>query len=171
MNEKQMRKADFITSIVLIIFGITITTMAVRMPRLEEKGINPYTAPGVVPGILGIIILLLSLIMFIRTVRHSDYLPKFQKGSVQDLLKDEGTVRLLVSLGFCLLYALVLLGRIPYILATFIFTLGFILSFDLKFDKEEGSKKRIIIFAFIQAIISAAVISAAFQYLFLVDLP
>jgi hypothetical protein len=171
MNEKQMRKADFITSIVLIIFGITISSMAVRMPRLEEKGINPYTAPGVVPGILGVIILFLSLIMFIRTIRQADYLPRFQKGNVKALLKDEGTVRLLISLALCLLYALVLVGHIPYILATFLFTRGFILLFDLKFDKEEGSKRKIIIFAVIQAIISSAVISVTFQYLFLVDLP
>ena len=171
MNEKQMRKADFLSSIVLIIFGVTITVMAVRMPRLEEKGINPYTAPGVVPGVLGVIILLLSLIMFIRTVRRSDFLPRIQKGHLKDLIKDEGTIRLGVSLALCLIYALVLVGHIPYFLATFLFTLGFILSFDLKFDKIEKSTKRIILIAVIQATISSAVISAAFQYLFLVDLP
>ncbi|QEN09672.1 tripartite tricarboxylate transporter TctB family protein [Oceanispirochaeta crateris] len=171
MNEKQMRKADFISSIVLIIFGITVTWMAIKMPRLEEKGINPYTAPGVVPGILGVVILLLSLIMFVRTIRHSDFLPKIEKGNVKNLIKDEGTIRLMVSLALCLVYALVLVGNIPYVLATFLFVFGFILCFDMKFDKIEKSRKKIIIVAFIEAIISSAVISAAFQYLFLVDLP
>jgi len=171
MNEKQMRKADFFTSIVLLVFAFTVTGMAFNMPRLEEKNINPYTAPGVVPGILGVIIFILALIMFIRTLRGSDFLPKFKKGNMKSLLSDAGTMRLLVSLAICLIYALVLIGNIPYILATFIFVLAFILCFDLKYDAVEGSRKRIIVKALIQAVITSVAVSAAFEYLFLVDLP
>lgn len=171
MNEKQMRKADFVTSIVLLVFAFTVTSMAFNMPRLEEKNINPYTAPGVVPGILGVIIFILALIMFIRTLRGSDFLPKFEKGNMKSLLSDPGTMRLLVSLAICLIYALVLIGNIPYMLATFIFVLAFILCFDLKYDAVEGSRKRIIVKALIQAVITSVAVSLAFEYLFLVDLP
>lgn len=171
MNEKQMRKADFITSIVLLVFAFTVTWMALSMPRLEEKNINPYTAPGVVPGILGVIIFILALIMFVRTLRSSDFLPKIEKGNLKSLLKDAGTMRLSVSLALCLVYALILIGNIPYILATFVFVFAFILCFDLKFDAAQGSRKRIIIVALIEAVLTAAAVSAAFEYLFLVDLP
>ncbi len=171
MNNNQMKKADFVSSIVLIAFSISVIWMSLNMPRLEEKGINPYTAPGVVPGILGVIILFLSLIMFIRTLRHGDFLPRFTAGDLKSFFRSEGILRLSVALGLSLVYALVLVGHIPYILATFLFIFSFILCFDLKFDATEGSKKRIILVALAEAVITAVAVSAAFEYLFLVDLP
>lgn len=171
MNDKQMKKADFVSSIVLMVFGISVTWMSVNMPRLEEKGINPYTAPGVVPGILGIIILFLSLIMFVRTLKHGDFLPRFSGNDLKSFFRTEGILRLSIALVLCLVYALGLVGHIPYILATFLFIFSFILCFDLKFDAVEGRKRRIILVALAEALITASVVSAAFQYLFLVDLP
>ncbi len=171
MNDQQMKKADFLTSIVLIVFGTGVTWISFTMPRLEEKGINPYTAPGVVPAILGIVILFLALIMFVRTLRHGDFLPRFSGGDLKSFFLHEGTLRLSVALVLSLIYALGMVGHMPYLLATFLFVFAFVLCFDLKFDAIPGSKKRIILVAFIEALITAAVVSAAFQYLFLVDLP
>lgn len=171
MNEKQMRKADFLSSVGLMIFGITVTVLSWRMPRLEEKDINPYTAPGTVPGALGVILLVLALIMFVRTVRQGGFLPRFSAQGFKSLAKSEGILRLGVALLLCLVYALGLIGRLPYPLATFLFVFAFVLSFDLKFDAVEGGKRRIILTALLQAVITSCVISAAFQYLFLVDLP
>ena len=61
MKESNMSRADFITSVVLIAFGSGVMTMSARMPRLEERGIDPFTAPGVVPFFLGAIITLLAV--------------------------------------------------------------------------------------------------------------
>ncbi len=171
MNDQQMKKADFLTSVVLLVFGTGVTWISFTMPRLEEKGINPYTAPGVVPAILGIIILFLALVMFIRTIKQGDFLPVFSGGDLKSFILNGGTLRLTVALVLSLIYALGMVGRVPYPLATFLFIFAFILCFDLKFDAIPGSKKRIILVAFIEALITAAVVSTAFQYLFLVDLP
>ncbi len=67
MREQLMPKADFITSILLIIFSLAIVIISIQMPRMEELGANPYSAPGIVPGFLGIIIFMLSLTLCIKS--------------------------------------------------------------------------------------------------------
>ncbi len=69
-----MIKKDFITSIVLIAFSISVIVMSYNMPRLERRGIDPFSAPGVVPGMVGAIILCLAIILFVRSVRRGGYL-------------------------------------------------------------------------------------------------
>ena len=69
-----MVRKDFITSIVLIAFSLSVIVFSYTMPRLERRGIDPFSAPGVVPGMIGIILLILALILFFRSVRHGGYL-------------------------------------------------------------------------------------------------
>ena len=68
-----MVKKDFITSIVLIAFSVSVVVSSYTMPRLERRGIDPFSAPGVVPGMIGGILLCLSLILFIRSLRKGGY--------------------------------------------------------------------------------------------------
>ena len=70
MNDQKMVKKDFITSIVLIAFSVSVIVMSYTMPRLERRNIDPFSAPGVVPGMIGIALLLLSLIIFVRSIRR-----------------------------------------------------------------------------------------------------
>ena len=64
-----MVKADFVTGLVLIALGIATVVASLRMPRFEELEINPYTAPGLVPGALGLVILILGAALFVRAAR------------------------------------------------------------------------------------------------------
>jgi len=73
MNERDMHKADFITSVVLLTFSITVVWMSIEMPRLENRDINPLTVPGIVPGFLGVVIGIFSLILLERSIRHRGY--------------------------------------------------------------------------------------------------
>ena len=125
----EMPKADFITALVLLAASIAIIALALDLPRLEHRDINPWTIPGLVPALLGGV------------------------------------------LGFCLLYALVLIGWLPYVLSTFIFVFIFILLFE--YDRGTGlnSQRRRIVVAGVEAVIVAAAIASLFQYVFLVRLP
>ncbi|MDA3811315.1 MAG: tripartite tricarboxylate transporter TctB family protein [Spirochaetaceae bacterium] len=145
--------------------------MSFNMPRLEEKDINPYTAPGVVPAVLGIIITIMALALFIRTIAKKDFLPHFSKASLRANFTDPANGRLIITTILCLLYALVLIGRLPYIISTFLFIMAFILLFELKFDRSDELVKKIIIKATIQSVIITAAVASSFKYLFLVDLP
>jgi len=153
------------------VFGFSITIMSINMPRLEEKDINPYTAPGVVPAFLGVVITLMAFVLFIRTIVKKDFLPRFHKDSLQANFTDPANIRLLITTVLCLLYALVLIGRLPYVISTFLFILAFILLFELKYDSVKESAKKIILKATIQSVITTAAVASSFKYLFLVDLP
>ena len=66
MADQKMSGKDFLTSIVLIVFSTTVIVMSITMPRLERRGIDPLSAPGVVPGLIGAVLLCLALILFFR---------------------------------------------------------------------------------------------------------
>ena len=89
MQQKNMAKADFVTSIVLLLFGTAILIMSIQMPRFEGLGVNPYSVPGIVPGLLGLILLILSLVLFIRSIVRKGY----QLGLSSEIIKQYFTDR------------------------------------------------------------------------------
>src|SRR5918995_6793456 len=64
-----MIKADFITGLALIALGIATVAASLAMPRFAELNVEPYTAPGLVPGVLGLVILILGGALFVRAAR------------------------------------------------------------------------------------------------------
>ena len=65
-SARTMVKADFVTGLIFFALGVAVVVESLRMPRFEELDVNPYTAPGLVPGILGAIILMLGAVLFVR---------------------------------------------------------------------------------------------------------
>lgn len=165
-----MVKKDFITSIVLIVFSMTVVVMSYTMPRLERRGIDPFSAPGVVPGMIGAVLLCLALILFIRSIRQGGY-RIFQK-EIGDQVQHQGAAtRVLLTLFISLVYAIGFLGRLDYSISTALYIFTFICLFEFDTRKTVLSQKRIILFALIQAVVSSVLITLVFQKLFLVDLP
>lgn len=172
----KMPKADFITSIVLMTLSAFVLIESLRMPRLEHRNINPYSIPGLVPAILGIIMGLLSIILFVRSLRHGGHLLKHKEGAVGtsgivSFWKKPETLRVLLTLGFCLLYAIVLVGWVWYPVATFLYTFAFIAVFEFERGKPAMQQKRMFLVAAIMALLTAVIVSAVFRYLFLIRLP
>ena len=64
---QQPTRADAWTGIFFIIFGLLITFESWRMPRMEEFGSSIWSAPGVVPGMIG---LSLTTMLFDREDRR-----------------------------------------------------------------------------------------------------
>ncbi len=171
MREQLMPKADFITSILLIIFSLAIVIISIRMPRMEELGANPYSAPGIVPGFLGIIIFMLSLTLCIKSFLKNGYKIDLHKKTIRAFFQDQATIRVLLTLLISIIYGVGLLGNIPYILATFLYVAAFIMFFEYRQDQPIHSQKKTVIFAILQAILVTASVAAVFRYLFLVNLP
>jgi len=167
MTEKSMARADFYTAIVLMAFGITVTVMALRMPEIPR---DPYSAPGVLPTFLGIVITGLSLIMFIRSLVRTKGKVGVSGSSIKNVLTMTGTLRMIVTVIFCLCYVF-LLGKVYYPLVTFLFIFLFILCFE--YDRKTPFKPQLkkLLIAVLAALIASALITAVFQYLFLVRLP
>jgi hypothetical protein len=171
MKQSEMNKADFLTSLVLVAFGLAVVILSVQMPRFESRNANPYSVPGIVPGLLGIVIGVLGLVLLIRSVRSGGYRLNLRGFSLTAYLADEATKRMVVTIAICLFYAFVMIGRIPYLPATIIFIAMFVITFEYRRVDPVETRVRTVLFALLLAGISGGVIWAVFRYLFLVSLP
>lgn len=167
-----MHRADFVTGLVLLAFSSAAVYFSVTMPRLEHRGINPLSAPGVVPGLLGVVIGIFSLILLVRAIANRGYRLWLTPRSLLGFVRSPQVRRIATTVAVCLLYAWGLVGRIHYTVATFLFVALFILVFDLAFSQDEKrTPGRIAAAAVVEAVLVAGIVSAVFQYLFLVSLP
>ena len=171
MKESNMPKADFLMSIVLIVFGITVLVISIGMPRFEKMDINPYSVPGVVPGFLGAIIAVLGVVLLIRSIIRKGYQVNITGRTLKDWIRDDSTRRLLFTLGLCVFYALVLIGFLPYALGTVLFIFAFVVVFEYRRGVPPGKQKRMFLFAALTGIIAGMSIWIVFRYGFLVSLP
>ena len=171
MEDRNMPKADFVTYILLMVFGVWIVAQAVTMPRFKEFGANPFSVPGIVPGILGTIITALSLLVFIRSLRQKGYRLGVNGRVVITTLQDPSFKRMLATCLICVIYGLGMVGYINYYLATCFYMLIFLILFQLDFSKAFSVQHKMIISSLSQSILVAGAVGAVFRYLFLVDLP
>ncbi len=171
MKPETMNRADFVTSVVLLVFSVALVVESYRMPRLEDQGINPWSAPGVVPGFLGVILLLLAIGLFIRSLARRGYVFDVSSENIRGSLFSPESGRLVLTLVLCIGYAGGLLGRVPYWLATFVFVGLFVAIFEWKPGLSRAQRNRRILVAVILAAATSAVVSLTFEKGFLVTLP
>lgn len=171
MQEKNMPKADFVTSIGLSVFGLAVLIRSLQMPRFKGLGVNPYSVPGIVPGLLGLILMTLGLILLIRSIRQEGYRLGLSGKAVKGFLIDDSTKRFLISLILCTVYAAFVLRRLPYPIATGLFVFLFVFIFEFRRREKILSQNRTFLFALLEAVFVSAGVTLVFRYLFLVDLP
>ena len=167
MTEKSLVKADFYTSIVLMAFGIAAVSLSRQMPAIPR---DPYSAPGVLPTVLGIIIAGLGLVLFIRSLARTKGRIGVSGSSFKAFINDSATQRMIVTIILCISYV-VLLGKLLFPFLTFLYIFLFIILFE--YDRKitlKAQGKKLLIAAFV-ALCSSVLITAVFQYLFLVRLP
>ncbi len=163
-------RADFLFGVVLVALGIAVAFESWRMPRLAELGVHPMTAPGLVPGLLGLITALLGGILTTRSTRTSDDTIAGVVGrDSRNFSRQAG--RFALTLVLCLAYAAVLVGRLEFSLATGLFVFAFIVLFEWKGERDISGHVRAMVFAGIQAVIVAALVTIVFEQIFLVRLP
>ena len=158
-------RADFWTGLVLSGAGFVFTFESWRMPRLAERGIDPMTAPGIVPGVLGITLFVLGLVLAFR--RPSEDRPHV--GLTDIVGRGDGPVRLAIALALNLIYALALVGHLPFWLATFLYLSIFMAIFGLE-PGEPGAAKRAALILTVSAAATAGIVYL-FETLFYVRLP
>jgi hypothetical protein len=171
MKENSMPRADFITSIILIVFGIAVLILSVQMPKFEEHGVNPYSVPGIVPGFLGALIGFLGVVLFIRSILRKGYKLGITGQTVGTFFTSESTKRFALTILISVIYALVLLGRTLYSVATLLYVFTFIFVFEYEWKKPFIQQWQRVVIAALIAVLVAAGVTAVFQYLFLVNLP
>jgi len=171
MQEKNMAKADFVTSIGLLLFGTAIVVLSLRMPRFEGLGVNPYSVPGIVPGLLGMILVILSLVLLVRSIQKKGHRLQLNMGTIRNYLTEASTKNFLIALILSLVYGLLALTRVPYPLATGLYVFLFVFIFEYQFKEKVSSQRRAILFQVLEGLLVSAGVTLVFRYLFLVDLP
>jgi hypothetical protein len=167
MTEKNMTRADFYTSIILMAFGLAAAIAALKMPLIQG---DPYSAPGLLPALLGFVIFGLSLIMFVRSLLRSGGAVKVEGSSFKAFLADRSVQRIGLTILLCVVYT-VLLGKVYFPVLTFLFILTFVLCFEYDRASPFKSQLKKIGIAVLLALIASVVVTLVFERLFLVRLP
>lgn len=166
-----MIRADFITGIVLILVSLYVIVESWRMPRMEHLGAHPLSVPGVVPAFLAVVLIISGAVLVIRSVLAGGHRLGLSAAKARAVLTKPGNRRLLVTLVLTLGYAGVLIGRIPYELATGLFVFAFIVIFEWERGLPAARVARLVAVAAILAAVASALVSYTFERLFLVTLP
>jgi len=170
MKPSRMDKLDFVSAIVLLVFGIGVLVESLRMPRLEDLDINPYTVPGLVPGLLGVAIAACGLAMLIRSIVRGGWRLGLTGQAAGGWLASAALRRSLVTLVLTLVYAGVLFPLVPFVIATPIFVFVFTVTAEWMALGRRPPALSLVI-ALVIAVVAGVVIGYVFQNLFFVRLP
>jgi hypothetical protein len=140
--------------------GAVIFAAAWRMDRFEQMGGTLYTAPGLVPGLFGLALVLLGAALAWRGRRTRD--TDADATAAEPLLNR----RVLVTLALTLAYAAGAIGRLPFAPATALFVAVFAWLYA---DTSRGPRR--IFIALLAGVLTAAAVVLVFEDLFLVRLP
>jgi hypothetical protein len=164
VEEKPSPVEDLVGSVAWIAFGGAVLYGSWTMDRLEKMHINPYTAPGLVPGLLGAGLLLFGILLLTRSLKASGESGRERGAS--------GVGRLALALALCLGYGAGLVGHgIPFWAATFLFVFVSIALLQWPERRREKQLGRGLGVAAACAAGTALGVTLLFQELFLVRLP
>ena len=129
------------------------------MDRLANLGVKPFSAPGLLPGILGVFIVLLGIAMLLR-------------GKRQGLAEAIEWRRLALPIGLCLGFAAGLVGRgLPFWLAAWVFVAVMIWTLQFKERRVKRELGRLAAISLSIGLAASAAITLVFQEVFLIRLP
>jgi len=153
------------------VLGLAVLVGSIRMDRLESQNINPYTVPGLLPGLLGIAMLFLALLLGWRALRAGALSPG---AATRHRVDRADALRIALVIGICVAFGVGLVGHgLPFWLAAAIFVTVAILVFDQPYRAQAGRRLslRDVVFAVTIGLGAGGMITLVFQVLFLVRLP
>ncbi|MDQ4135699.1 MAG: tripartite tricarboxylate transporter TctB family protein [Pseudomonadota bacterium] len=168
--------ADHIGGLIWLVFGAAVFYGSWTMDRLESQNIDPVTAPGLVPGLVGLGIMAFALVLLFRrsaattTGGHDGHFIEAGGEAAHEQPANWG--RMALSWALCVGFAGLLLGRgLPFWLLSGTFVFLHILLLDDPDRLAERPLGRRILLAAVVAACTAAAVTFVFQKIFLVRLP
>ena len=161
------RRGELIDAAVWAALGAAILVASWRMDRLEHLSINPWSAPGLTPGVVGalMIVLALALAMPARRAAAPD-------GTAETAPPPGSARRTLIAAALCVTFAGVTLGRgLPFVVEGAVFIFVFTSIFSWRSWREEQRVARGASQALVVAVLTSTVIAWLFESVFLVRLP
>jgi putative tricarboxylic transport membrane protein len=146
-----------------VLAGGAIFAASWTMDRLANLGVQPYSAPGLLPGVLGVFIVVLGIAMLLRSQPPAD-----ESGDGPPI----AWRRVFVPMALCIAFAAGLVGHgVPFWLAGWIFIAVMIWTLQYAERKAKGELLRLAALAIAVGAGASIAVSLIFQELFLIRLP
>ena len=162
-------RTDLYGAVGWFVLGVVILVASIQMDRLEAQHINPYTVPGLLPGLLGIGMMILGVLLAVRSI---------ERGALHDVpkidpLARERLKRLMLVLGLCVAYGFVVGNEWPFWLTCAIYVSVSILVLDHLQSPPESRIPSLkeVAYAVLIGLGTGACITLVFETFFLVRLP
>jgi Tripartite tricarboxylate transporter TctB family len=174
------RRAEVLSAALWLAAGGAIVIASWRMDRLDKLGINPWSAPGLTPGIIGALIVVFALALLWRSLRADAGSPADCQAehpvcsAAQDgPLPTTGSARRsAAAVLLCVLFAGISLGHgWPFAVEGALFILVFTAAFSWSTWRAERRIGRGLVQTLVVAVLASAFISWLFESVFLVRLP
>jgi hypothetical protein len=124
-DKKTLRKCDVFFGIFLVLVSLAFFLMAFRMPVLAigraSQGPELSTAPGLLPMVVSAALCVLGVILVISALREGGRISAGDFKNVIAKLKTDESRRMVLICFIIMLYAFGLLGRVHFLLATFLY--------------------------------------------------
>jgi len=147
MDKVELRKKDFITSIILIAFGIWMLVYTITAVPMKDSfgGVMNiwYVSPGLFPICLGGLIIIMGIVLCRRAIKDGGAKKFFEDLSHQKKDSSGKTLRFLGILLVIVAYVYLYIPRIDYFLSTMLCLMVFISLFYLD---RPGFLKRLFTF-------------------------
>ena len=178
-GESGSARADLRQAVGWMLLGLAVLIGSITMDRLEQQNVNPYTVPGLLPGLLGIAMVFLGGVLALRSWRRGG----LQAPDVQtypavrasaDTNAAEQRRRIWIVIALCVGYGVLLIGHgLSFWLASTVYVTGSILVLQQLGRDDEA--RRLSWASGLRALVigagAAVVTQLVFQELFLVRLP
>jgi putative tricarboxylic transport membrane protein len=162
-------RRDLWTAAAFLALGLAIVSLAWSMPTYTEQKGEIFTAPGLVPGIYGLVITALSIWLAVRSLRRGAL---WERATPHEAGPDgTSNLRLALAAGLGLLFCVGLIGRMPFWAATAVFVTAFIALFEWRAGAPWGLRLKLLATALLQGVLTGLAVMLVFQKIFYVRLP
>lgn len=160
-------RSDLISGGVWVVIGAAIAVSSWNMDRLANQGVPAFTAPGLVPGVLGVMIMLAALAIVVRSARRGALDPAGGGAAA-----GAGITGVAAALVLCIAYAGVLIGHgLPFWVASSMYLFMHIFVLQWPERRATGQVPRGLAVAAVIGLVGGVSIALLFEYAFLVRLP
>jgi Tripartite tricarboxylate transporter TctB family len=163
-------RTDLWIALAFFVLGAAIAGLALAMPTYANQKGEIYTAPGLVPGLYGVVMVVLGIWLGVRAIRQGALQAQADKQTAANTVASVDR-KLVLAAGLCLVFVVILLGRMPFWLASAIFVAVFTTIFEWEAGRPWQVRARRIGEAVVLGLATGAAITLVFEKVFYVRLP
>lgn len=162
LEGKALARADLVTGALVSALGLAVFVFALRMPDFVERGVNPLTAPGIFPGVVGIVLTICGAVLVARSWRGTGE-GEARPPERRAVLRVMGALAIMVV-------AVAAVGRVDFRLLVGAVTLAFT-GFFLDWNLPRQRLPARLVAVMVTVGLVAVAIPTLFEHVFLVRLP